>query len=273
MSEQSTLHLRQQQLLDFLLGKNDSIAPFIQGDETVSAATRLSIYHNAYRLRLREVIDTDHPILGTYLGDDLFEQMVTGYIEQTPSHYRSLRQFCDRLPHYLQEADVFNEHPQISELARFERLLMSAFDAADSSVASHPSLYEIPPEQWPELTLRFHPSLQLFHSDWNVVDIWQAIKAEQQPPAPENNPNSWALWRNHERLTEFRSITSLEQQMLEAFLRGDTLSSAAELIIAEVGETDAANTLLQTLHRWLESGWVQQLTVAQEATPLRLHSG
>ncbi len=268
MSDRTTLRIRQKMMMRFLLGNGDEIAPHIKGDDKVSAQDRLSIYKNAYRLRLREVIDTDHPILGIYLGDDLFDKMVDGYIDHNPSHNRSLRQFCDALPAYLKEEPFFSQHLQISELARFERLLLSAFDAEDRKIATQDDLQQLPTEEWLDLNIRFHPSLQIFTTSWNVVETWQAIKGETPPPPPLEQNNCWVLWRNNERLTEFRSITSLEQIMLHCFLRGDSLSVVADQIIEHVEEALAPQTLLSTLNLWLELGWVQQLSSGKQVTNL-----
>lgn len=264
----STLHVRQQQMMSALLTGNAAITEHIAGDHNLSAQQRLSIYQSGYRLRLREVIDNDHPVLGSYLGDDLFEQMVEGYIEAAPSKYRSLRYYCDPLPDYLQRDSFFNQYPHIAELARFERCLLSSFDAPDRDTASVETLQQLPPELWPQMQLRFHPSLQLFSSQYNAVEIWQAIKGEQAPPDPSQQPACWVVWRNRERLTEFRSVLPLEQRLIRCFFGGETFSTAAEITVAEVGEEAAAPELLDTLCRWLDLGWIHQL--ADGATPPQL---
>jgi len=266
----TTLQLRQQQMMSALLTGNPAITDHIAGDHNLNAQQRLSIYQSGYRLRLREVIDNDHPVLGSYLGDDLFEQMVDGYIAAIPSKFRSLRHYCDPLPDYLQRDDFFSQHPHIAELARFERCLLSSFDAPDRDTASVETLQQIAAEKWPQMTLRFHPSLQLFTSDTNAVEIWQALKAEQAPPEPLQRQTCWVAWRNRERLTEFRSVDSLERTLLNGFLEGDNFSSAAELTAALVSEESAANELLTLLLHWLQLGWISQLSVQREQPDLQL---
>ncbi|MDO6562695.1 DNA-binding domain-containing protein [Amphritea sp. 1_MG-2023] len=258
----SSLHQRQQQMMQALLHGNDEITQHIVCD-TLDAQQRLSIYQTGYRLRLREVIDNDHPILGHYLGDTLFEQLIEGYIDAVPSAFRSLRYYCDPLPDYLSNDPFFSQHPQIAELARFERCLLDSFDAADCDSASTTTLQQIPAADWPTLQLRFHPSLQLFNTPFNVVDIWQALKAEHLPPAPQQQTACWVVWRNQERLTEFRSAEPIEQTLLNCFLQGGDCSLAAEIIAAQTNATSAANELLTLLLRWLALGWIQQLVHGQ----------
>lgn len=259
MSQQSSLRARQRQLMSFILHDDHQIQDEVAETDNMSAHDRLAIYHNAYRLRLREVIDTDHPILGIYLGDDLFDLMVKHYIDDAPSKYTSLRNYCDNLPDFLAKTLPFGDHPQISELARFERLLLTAFDAEDKSTAIPQDLQNLPAEEWPHLTIRFHPSLQIFITEYNVVETWQALKQEQSPPETLQQHSCWVLWRNTERLTEFKSISAIEQQMLKGFLEGNNLSYVAELIIQELNEQDAAQSLLSILNAWLDMGWIQML--------------
>jgi hypothetical protein len=83
------------------------------------------------------VIDSENEMLGIYLGDDLFEQMVDGYIDSAPSQHPSLRFFGDRLPDYLQDTLPFSDHPILAEIASFERSLLNACDSAYTAPLNH----------------------------------------------------------------------------------------------------------------------------------------
>jgi hypothetical protein len=106
------------------------------------------------------------------------------------------------------------------------------------------------------LRIRFHPSVQLFLSRWNVVEMWQAIKAGRSPPAPENGDFSWLVWRNEERLTEFCSLAATDLSLVEASLGGQDFASLCELLLTEVDETEVATTLVASVSRWLDQGLI-----------------
>ena len=78
----------------------------VQESGLIDVNTRLGIYKNAYQVRLQETIDTDHTVLGQYLGDDLYQLMMNDYITQHPSHQFSLRHFSDELPNFLQSHHI-----------------------------------------------------------------------------------------------------------------------------------------------------------------------
>ena len=254
------LRQRQQELMQFLLHGDASIIDHVVVQGSVSAATRLGIYRNAYQVRLRETLDTDHPAIGTYLGDELFEQMVGGYRAQHISAHRSLRNYADALPSFLATAEPFCNHQQIAELARFERLLMTAFDAADGPRGTVQALRDIAPEQWPGMVARFHSSVQLFQSDWNVVPIWQAIKAQLAPPEATADPAVWLVWRNAELLTEFCHLSPVERVVAEQIGSTADFSATCEALLEILPEQEVSAAAVSTLVSWLEQGLIGSIS-------------
>jgi hypothetical protein len=246
--------------LAYLLKGDAHITGEIVDQAPVGRETRLAIYANAYRTRLRETLETDHEMLGLYLGDALWDRMVDGYIDDHPSSYRSLRQYGDALPKWLRNNPPFTDYPQISELALFERRLLVSFDAADACRAGADELAALPARRWPRIRLRFHPSVQPFRVDSNCVEIWQALKAGEAPPDAATQPDSWwLLWRGEDRLTQFRSLPAEESAVLHHFLAGGDFAGACEqLLVAHSGD-DVAQIGLALLMNWLETGLVREL--------------
>lgn len=92
----SDLRALQGRFVNYLRFADTAIAADVAAATSDECARRLSIYHNAYRIRLRGSIETDHPVLGIYLGDDGFEKMAAAFIHDNPSHVTSLRNFATR---------------------------------------------------------------------------------------------------------------------------------------------------------------------------------
>jgi hypothetical protein len=198
----------QHSFMNFLQSQTGDVAALVSGDETLDVATRLEIYRNAYSTRLMKSLETDHPVLGSYLGDDLFERMASGYIAQCPSEATSLRDFGEGLSDYLAATKPFSDNPILAEITRFERQLLFAFDAADAGCAGVEDLQSIAPEDWPGMRVELHPSVCVFTAHWNSVESWQALTAEHAPPRAEESTRHWVLWRGVDRLTQFRAIGS-----------------------------------------------------------------
>ena len=253
----------QHEFMQHLLDKDSIIAANVTEQGDVPVSTRLGIYGNAYKVRLKGSIENDHEILGIYLGDELFDLMAAGYIAFKPSHYTSLRDFCQHLPEYLRTTEPFSNTPIIAEIADFERLLLIAFDAGNAKRISIDKLTSLPQEQWPDLKFRFHPSLQVFTTQWNSVPSWQALKAEKSPPQQEELDANWLIWRNHSRITEFRSLADDEYAMLMGFLRGGNFAEICELLLDYCAEEEVAENALKYMMSWIEIGVVTELQVVE----------
>jgi len=261
-SDSSELKKLQDDFMQYLLDPNQNTGEqfhaWVDEQSGLPAAKRMQIYANGYVIRLRETIDTDHELLGLYLGDDLFDKMVEGYVRGHPSTYRSLRQFADALPEYLATDEFFSQYPQISELAAFERRLISAFDAADSEQATFAELQAVPPEHWPGICFRFHASVQVFRCHTNAVESWQALKQKQTPPEAEvGEIRTWLIWRGHERLTEFMSISPSQNALLMGFLQGKNFAEQCEAMLEWFSEDDAPMQVLQALQAWFQMGIIR----------------
>jgi hypothetical protein len=250
----------QTRFVDFLSGKSGLITGSVADQGSIDTETRLNIYRNAYQIRLRQVLETDHEMLGIYLGDDLFEKMANGYIKTHPSNFTSLRHFGERLPEYLKQAEPFNEHPIISELALFERRLLDVFDAADAERAPLSALKEIPPDDWPRMQLRFHPSTQLFTAGWNSIESWKALKAGQDPPAAQLQGHAhWLLWRGDDLLSEFRPVDKDEFSLLSLAIEGNSFAALCESLLSRHDEDRIGAISLNYLSRWFEQGIIKEI--------------
>lgn len=262
----------QHQFLDYLqkqqLNQPHALHDHVVDQGNINAAQRLEIYGNAYRIRLQKVIETDHPVLCAYLGDDLFDQLLQGYLQSHPSQVRSLRHFCAPLPEYLGAREPFSAHPILAELAAFESLLLDSFDAADRKRLDFSAVQALPAEQWPDMQLRLHPSVQFFLARWNSVESWQAMKAESDPPVAariqlsDGQPDEqwvtrpWLVWRDRERLTQFRSLDGAEYELLRGVIDGKKFAELCELLLNWQTPDQIGQQIVSMMQRWFADGIV-----------------
>lgn len=251
----------QQEFIALLQNGDRNIEHRVIQQGKLSNAQRIDIYSSGYRIRLRGVIDSDHANLGKYLGDDLFDEMVEGYINSMPSQHSSLRFYADKLPEYLRNTSPFSDHSILAEIAGFERTLLNAFDSADATPLSEQALLQITPEKWPEIMFTFHPSLKFYQCHWNAIESWQQLKHDESPPPPEftQQIKKWAVWRNPIRLTEYKSLQELEQKVVDCMLQGQSFSQACEGLSNDLPPEQMASTLLEFIVGWLQRGWITKI--------------
>jgi len=258
----SNLAKLQQEFLALLQGHNQHFTARVKEQAPVATETRLAIYQNAYHMRLRETIDNDHPMLGVFLGDQLYDLLVKSYIEQFPSSVKSLRHFCHSLPVFLSENAPFVDHPVLSELASFERMLLDVFDAKDQNTCTISDLQQVVPERWPLITFRFHPSVRLYDQHHQAVEIWQALKAKKTPTSPTktNETVFWLMWRSPQRLTEFRHLSVAERKSFECFKDGGNFADVCQLLSEFYQPQDVPVQALGFIQVWLSSGLISVLS-------------
>lgn len=160
--------------------KSSSFIKAVIDDKKVSAKKRLSIYHDAYRLRIVEALATAYPQLKALLGDLLFNKIAREYITAYPSTYRNLRWYGGEMREHL--LTTLAQHPIAAEVADFEWALSLAFDAENVPELTLQELSTIPPENWDTLSFRFQPAVKVVRTRWNTIRIWQALEAEEIPP-------------------------------------------------------------------------------------------
>ena len=246
---------------NYLLSINDEIAHLIVDQGAVDRYSRLDIYKNAYTVRLTKCIETDHSILAVYLGDELFDQLAQGYVARHPSIYTSLRHYCDHLPDYLSHQEPFKSVPILTEIATFERLLMSAFDAADTDErATVEQLQKIDPDDWPTIQLEFHPSVSVFEASWNSVESWQALKDKNTPEEARENQAYWLIWRGEDRLTQFRNIPLEAYLMLNCFRDDYNFADVCDFLLEHLSEDKIGPLSVKHLTDWLEIGIIYKIS-------------
>jgi hypothetical protein len=248
----------QQEFMSLLQANDRTIEQQVIQQGQLSNVQRVDIYRSAYRIRLRGVIDDDHEMLGLYLGDELFERLVEGYIGAMPSQHPSLRFFANRLPDYLRSTPPFAEHPILAEIAGFERALLNAFDSADAEPLSELVLQQIPPVNWPYLSFEFHPSLSFYQCRWNGIESWQSLKNAEAPPTATLYEQSvmWAIWRGPGKLTQYKPVQPAERKMLTVMQDGLLFAQVCEVMQSEMPEAEIASTLYGYISLWLQRGWI-----------------
>ena len=250
----------QRALQAHLLGQPSGIAGLIVDAPPLQVSERLGIYRHAYGARLREALDDTYPILHQVLGDALFEGLGEAFVAAQPSMHRSIRWYGRELSDFIATHQPYAGQPVLAELASLEWTLTEVFDAADAEPLGRDALLGVAPDAWETLRLGFHPSLRRLSFEWNAVAVWQALSADEEPPAPvqADAPMAWLIWRQN-LLNYFRSLSAAELAALDAARRGAIFAELCAVLGEHVAEADVPLTAASFLNGWLASGLVVEL--------------
>jgi hypothetical protein len=254
-----TLRKLQHEFLGYLLDNTAvGIVQRIESTPRRSAEQRMALYGNAYLLRLKEALGTDYERLHAYLGDELFDNLLTQYIEHYPSHHPSLRYFGRHMVELIQRLESFSQLPEVAEIARIEQAFGNSFDTADCDCVSIDELARLPPAAWVNLVLRFHGAVQLLPQRYNSFQIWRALARDETPPQKTAENSTWLIWRQ-DLVSRYRALESAEQAALSAMLAGTTFADLCELLLDYFSEQETPARAVGYLQQWINDQMVCEL--------------
>ena len=216
----------------------------------LSAEKRLAIYEEAYRLRLHETLTVDFPALKSIAGDDLFKTWCDSYIDTHPSQHFSIRYFGQYFAQFLS-----GHHQTVfAELAHFEWLLSSAFDATDTASLTRDTLAQLPIEAWPTLQFTLHPSVHFLECKTNALQAWQQFTNEAviSEITNQEQPLTWLIWRQQLKIY-FRSLQTDELAALRVVKNGGGWEAVCNGM-ARFNEVNAPQLAANFLNTWINDG-------------------
>lgn len=230
-----TLAMTQDRLQAYLLGDGaarEGMLPRLANGYGIPRELRLDIYHNAYRARLREALETVFERTWAYIGDDEFAKASARHVETKPSTWRNLRDYGANFPATLRE--IMPGDPEVAELATMDWNLHIAFDAPNASLLGHSTLAALDDRDWESARFDFHPGVSMAVFEWNVLEVWHALDRENPPPPVRRleRPTGHLFWRR-DLASRFRSLDDAEFAALRDLAAGASFATVCERVAPE----------------------------------------
>ncbi len=221
-------------------------------------ARGMSVYHGAYRARLREVLATVFERCWAYVGDADFERLCARHVADCPSRDPNLRAYGSAFPALVRR--VLPAYPEAAEVAIMDWNLHAAFDAADAPLLDPASLASLSERDWQVARLAFQPSVAVAVFDWNAREIWQSIDRGETPPAAGRlaTPEPYLFWRRAKR-GHFRSMEVAEHAVLARLLQGAGFAEVCGWLASSHPERE--NAVGAWLACWLDEGVLSRVLV------------
>ena len=148
----------------------------------------LSVYHQAYYLRLKETIGDTYPALKFICGEDGFSALIAEYLTCHPPSTFSVHDAGRNIEIFVRNPaygfDFGVTETVLGDIAAIEWAMAQSFIAEDSkrSPVKEIQLSEIAPEAWETLRISLVPSTHVIPTEYNV---WPAIECARNDEAPE----------------------------------------------------------------------------------------
>lgn len=236
---------------DYILGKSDRVLTRVESTSTLPAGRRLDIYHNAYRVRLAELLADTYERVVLYIGDGSFNAAARAFVEEHPPTSRNLRNYGSAFPAFL--ADAFPNDPEVAELAVMDGQLRNTFDAADAEALQAADIVALQTQDWDSVVFTLHPTARFHTFRWNTPAIWQSLNEGNAPPHAEllSQPVVWLFWRKVLQ-PHFRSLSGEEHAALQAISEGQAFGPLCTALAQAHPELDIAVQIAHWLRAWLD---------------------
>jgi hypothetical protein len=224
---------------------------------------RLNAYVGGYRTRLIEALAATYPALKFTLGADEFEQEMRLYIDSSHSRRFSIRYYGADVAQWISSSVTLGwEGTALAELARWEWTLADVFDAPDDDPLTVEDLSKVVPERWPTLSFSLRACVHRFDSRTNAVEWWRAANrlCEKPTALSKTSPSRWLIWRRGVT-TLFRSLDSIEAELLAEVRRGATFGAICERVARSVGEDQSALRAASMLRGWLAEEIIREFSL------------
>jgi len=232
--------------------ENDlSVSDAIIEPGNMTVEQRLRVYRNGYYFRLVEILVGDFTVLHAIMGEAAFSAMARDYLDAYPSHHFSVRTVGCHLVAFLKNTKDCD--PCYRELAAFEWALNQALFAREMPVLTMEMLSTIPAEQWAEMHLHLHPSVQVIYCHYNTVARWQAISKEQTDKGTMQLPEPLyhMVWR-HDDDACFFALTMEQYYVISALQQGQNFTALCETMMTHLAEDEVAPWVASTLQEWVQ---------------------
>lgn len=236
----------------------ERIEEIVHRSRALSSVERLQIYANAYYARLIEVMAAEFPTLAKALGNELFRDFATGYLQECPSNSYTLADLGRRFPEFLAKSrpqrEVGDDEPDwadcLVDLATLERTYSEVFDGEgveDRRLLAREDLSNIAAEDWPAARLIVVPCLRLIRLRFPVHEYISAVRRGESATLPPPAVTYLAVTRR-DYVVRRAPMGEAEYATLSALAAGnpvgDALAEAARVWIGDDGD------LATAVHGW-----------------------
>jgi len=229
-----------------------ALEKLVRADARASAAERVAVYTEMYRLRLVEVLSEVYPLTRVLIGEDTFDAIANDYVRAHPSRSPSLRAYGSTFAAFLANAA---EDVAAAALAGVEWARYDVFDAVDEPILKREKLAALSPEGIAALQLRTIKASLVVPCTHDLDALYRALKdpdGNTIPDAPAI-PTTLLVWRDPPTIFH-RLIAAKEAALLALVVEGTSLGLLCETMAGDGDPNAAAADVFALVGRWIADG-------------------
>ncbi len=259
----SDIEKTQKAFTDYLLEGDEVLEDSLKAPQEGSLRERMAVYGNGYFERLSEILDDYFPVLKSFMGERRFDSLITLYLENHRSHSFTVRTLGDKLADFI--AEYYPLEPHLSELASIECLIEYAFDAPNANVLTLEDIQAIEEDNWPQLCFQFHPSVKFTFLKHNMLEVYDAIKEEEDIPLVQalDEPVAFMVWR-HGEVVHYLELDETQTRLAEGISGGLNFEKLCTSLESFINEEEIPQVVANQIIEWIHE---EVFTESNKETP------
>lgn len=246
-----------ERFMDALLtGNGENAGDYLKNKDGFPPEKQLSVYTEAYRLRLLEVLRGTFPALVSYLGEARFNIVAERFIREHPSRRFNIDAYPPGFAPYF-----VAEEPDSAarELAMLEHAVAEVYMAGESAPLTPQWAAAQTEASLAQAALALRTASRLMMFTYQVNDYLDALREGKTPQTPQAQPNYLLIVRHRHQVQ--RLALSQGEYALLGLLDGRTpLAKALEhrRFAPHIAEASQGGELMRWFTRWIEKGLLQE---------------
>jgi len=262
----------------------ERIDDLLTRSHSLDAASRLSVYADAYFSRLIECLGEVFPMMRKLLGTEVFDSFAFDYLQDSPSRSYTLHHLGRHFPEWLAKSKSHAESAAeiapaadgpdwpdlLVDLATFEWAVYEVFDGPGvegQSTLRAEDLAGLAPDVWAHAQLTLSPCVRLLALRFPLNAFYTALRQagdEEEIPLPDAELSWVALNRRH-FVVQRHPLAHAAHELLAALMKDSTLGEAIEAAAGAWARSDEdlAAALRQWFDEWTSDDFFLGIDIAE----------
>jgi len=212
------------------------------GPDGAPDALRFQVYRNTVASTLTEALAASFPAFVRLVGDAFFAAAAIDYSAREKPASPLLFRYGASFPDHLAGIGSLAAYPYVPDVARLDWAWLQAYHAADAAPFGADDLAAVPHDALAGLRLSPHPAMRTVISDYPVVSIWAANRADETEAAALPDQSEDALVTRPDIEVLVHRLPPGGAALAEALASGRSLEEAAGHA-ASIGGFDLGESL------------------------------
>ena len=209
-----------------------AIKKFSESSKTKNLIEKLAIYQQNHFGNITQALQSTYLVLNQIMGEGRFSTIAQNFIKQYPPKEANINRYGAEFSLFIENEPLLQDYPYLSGVAKLEWAAHTAFLSPLTEPLDIAVLGALADESVIDLKITLAPSVNLVHSEYPILAIWQANQPGVEPSAEmkmNKSEEQLLVMRENDKFS-IQPITKAEYELLASIQAGsyfnDSIQSA-----------------------------------------------